>query len=271
MALRTWLMGLGVAACAQEVADNAIVLSHWGRMDEHPTSSSRYMADIWSANWNSDTRAPAGKRWRFPRGSRAMIGEHRCYSPSKDIVVPVFSPPSYWSETPWLDDCAAGAVDLRLLLRQPRPARAAQVRVASAIDCAVVQRHGRLEALRQPGRRVQPRPRALEFCIVPPGRRLVLSRRRCCPRLHRVIMDRVHAVRDRPRLCVVRRADQRDGRRAGGRHPARDHARCEDAHARRDEPHLAALHVHAGLLGCAVPRRLPHDYLLEPLPRSNGR
>eukprot|EP00966_Prymnesium_polylepis_P223372 5168425-Prymnesium_polylepis.2 len=62
-------------------------------MDEHPTSSSRYMADIWSADWRADTRAPSGKRWHFGKGSRAMIGNHPCYVPSKDIVIPVFSPP----------------------------------------------------------------------------------------------------------------------------------------------------------------------------------
>ena len=31
-----------------------------------------------------------------------MIGDHPCYRPDKDIVIPVFSPPGYWSETPWL-------------------------------------------------------------------------------------------------------------------------------------------------------------------------
>lgn len=91
----------------KDVATNSILLTHWGRMDEHPTSSSRYMADIWSSNWSPDTRAPSGKRWQFPKGSRSMIGDHPCYVPSKDIVIPVFSPPGYWSDTPWLSTTTA--------------------------------------------------------------------------------------------------------------------------------------------------------------------
>ena len=87
---------------SEAVAKNSIILSHWGRKDATPSSSSRYMADNWSADWRVDTRAPAGKRWHFPGGSRAMIGDHPCYVASKDLVIPVFSPPSQWENTPWL-------------------------------------------------------------------------------------------------------------------------------------------------------------------------
>ena len=46
------------------VAANAIILSHWGRMDAQPHSSSRYMADNWESDWKSSIRAPDGAVWR---------------------------------------------------------------------------------------------------------------------------------------------------------------------------------------------------------------
>ena len=108
----------------QPVADAAIILSHWGRLDPEPHASSRYQAclrasrvcahahmdvlifvctrctcththatytcaralrqaDNWESDWRSDVRAPNGERWRFPGGSRAMIGKHACHDPRK--------------------------------------------------------------------------------------------------------------------------------------------------------------------------------------------
>ena len=37
-----------------------------------------------------------------------MIGRHPCYTPGKDMVVPVFAPPSKWSSSPWLAGGGAG-------------------------------------------------------------------------------------------------------------------------------------------------------------------
>lgn len=94
----------------QEVAERAIVLSHWGRMDQAPTSSSRYMADNWESNWASPIRGIDGRVWTFPGGSRAMIGRHPCYDPRKDIVIPVFTTPDRSGRFPPM--CSARARQL---------------------------------------------------------------------------------------------------------------------------------------------------------------
>ena len=55
------------------------------------------MADNWTAQWRQPIRAPSGARWDFGAGgSRALIGTHPCYSPSKDLVIPVFAAPRKW-------------------------------------------------------------------------------------------------------------------------------------------------------------------------------
>ena len=84
--------------------DNAIILTHWGRMDKEPHSSSRYVPDNWEHDWRIDERAPNGQRWSFPKngGSRSMIGKHPCYDPLKDIVIPVFASHQKWMSSPWL-------------------------------------------------------------------------------------------------------------------------------------------------------------------------
>ena len=65
-------------------------------------ASALRQADNWESDWRSDVRAPNGERWRFPGGSRAMIGKHACHDPRKDLVIPVFSPPQQWADTPHL-------------------------------------------------------------------------------------------------------------------------------------------------------------------------
>mmetsp|Transcript_463 Transcript_463/g.1206 ORF Transcript_463/g.1206 Transcript_463/m.1206 type:complete len:785 (+) Transcript_463:202-2556(+) len=97
-----------------EIAKRAVILSHWGRTDAQPDSSSRYMADDWTRDQRSDTRAPSGRRWKWPGGSRATIGVHPCHVPGKDIVLPVFAPPGKWESSGWLralrrDAAEAGA------------------------------------------------------------------------------------------------------------------------------------------------------------------
>ena len=46
-------------------------------------ASALRQADNWEHNWRTDVRAPNGERWRFPGGSRAMIGKHACHDPRK--------------------------------------------------------------------------------------------------------------------------------------------------------------------------------------------
>jgi hypothetical protein len=117
-----------------ELARNAILLSHWGRTDEAPDSSSRYMADNWQADHRTDTRSPAGGRWRFPGGSRAMIGSHPCHVPGKDIVIPVFAPPDKWHRSPWLKVAQQLAQERAQARARARPADGA--RAVSTADTA---------------------------------------------------------------------------------------------------------------------------------------
>ena len=83
----------GACWAPQELYNHAVILTHWGRMDLNPRSSSRYPPDNWDTPWTIDQRAPNGQRWTFPArgGSRRMIGKHPCYRPDKDIVLPVFA------------------------------------------------------------------------------------------------------------------------------------------------------------------------------------
>ena len=95
----------GACWAPKELFEYSILLTHWGRKDMVPHSSSRYIPDNWEHTWTVDERAPAGQRWDFARfgGSRQMIGVHPCYAPHKDIVVPVLAPPSKWGQSPWLN------------------------------------------------------------------------------------------------------------------------------------------------------------------------
>ena len=105
---QVWLFPHDEGGCwaPLELYQHSILLTHWGRMDATPTSSSRYVPDNWEAKWTIDERAPAGQVWSFPPswkgGSRSMIGTHPCYDPRKDLVIPVFAPAPKWEATPWL-------------------------------------------------------------------------------------------------------------------------------------------------------------------------
>ena len=109
----------GACWAPAEIAERAMILTHWGRMDARPTSSSRYPQDNWMMAWSTPYRAPWGERWDFDlgkrgdrfRGSRALIGEHACYDPRKDLVLPVFATPDKFGASPWLKGRPAAAVD----------------------------------------------------------------------------------------------------------------------------------------------------------------
>ena len=104
----------GACWAPKDLFEFSIVLTHWGRMDSEPHSSSRYIPDNWEHVWHLDERAPNGQRWGFHEagwagGSRAMIGRHPCYHPDKDLVIPVYAPPSKWDRSPWVLESAADA------------------------------------------------------------------------------------------------------------------------------------------------------------------
>ena len=98
----------------KEVASAAILLTHWGRMDDAPSSSSRYPQDNWQQHVAYSVRSPWGERWDFGArggggrmvgrmvGARGMIGTHKCYDPQKDLVVPVYATPDKFASSPWL-------------------------------------------------------------------------------------------------------------------------------------------------------------------------
>lgn len=183
-------------AFLQEVAQNAILLTHWGRRDGKPRSSSRYMADDWTADWRADSRAPSGKKWSFPGGSRSMIGEHPCYVAGKDIVIPVFSPPSKWANTPWLSFQPAERTIFayfsgNLAEREPlKYSRGIRHRIRSSF------RHTKgWKLVGNQGMSYSTDLSSSEFCLVPPGgdgwsSRVDDSVRHGC--IPVIIMDNVH-------------------------------------------------------------------------------
>ena len=105
----------GACWAPHEIARKAILLTHWGRMDVNKDSSSRYPQDNWKWPVEYSVRAPWGERWDFARevaqasrrgaalrGSLALIGEHKCYDPAKDLVIPVLAAPDKFAASPWL-------------------------------------------------------------------------------------------------------------------------------------------------------------------------
>ena len=105
----------GACWAPHEIARKAILLTHWGRMDVNKDSSSRYPQDNWKWPVEYSVRAPWGERWDFARevaqasrrgaahrGSLALIGEHKCYDPAKDLVIPILAAPDKFAASPWL-------------------------------------------------------------------------------------------------------------------------------------------------------------------------
>ena len=209
----------GACWAPQELYDHSIILTHWGRMDAEPHSSSRYIPDNWEATWTLDERAPNGQRWSFPRrgGSRAMIGKHPCYTPGKDLVIPVYAPPAKWRSSPWLHENVMAAALARRTgggtsvevkpAKAPRPTLAyfsGNLAEHEPLKYARGIRH-RLRAAfaKKPGWRLVGKAGAAyskdlsqsEFCIVPPGgdgwsSRVDDSVRHGC--IPVIVMDNVH-------------------------------------------------------------------------------
>jgi hypothetical protein len=92
-----WMFTHDEGACwaPAELYNNSIVLTYWGRNtpDNHP-SHTNYGQDNYSRNVEDD---PA-----LPQGSLAVIGHHRCYTPGKDIVVPIWKLPEAYESSPFL-------------------------------------------------------------------------------------------------------------------------------------------------------------------------
>jgi hypothetical protein len=184
----------------RELYENAIILTHWGRRDERPTSSSRYVPDNWEHAWREDQRAPAGQRWTFPQrgGSRLMIGTHPCYAAHKDVVVPVFAPPAKFSASPWLRSAAARGPRRTLAYFSGNLAVNEPLKYARGIRHRLRTSFGRTAGWKLVGKAGGAYSSDLassEFCIVPPGgdgwsSRVDDSVRHGC--IPVIIMDNVH-------------------------------------------------------------------------------
>jgi hypothetical protein len=92
-----WMFTHDEGACwaPAELYNNSIVLTYWGRStpDNHP-SHTNYGQDNYSH--------PVDDEPLLPNGLLALIGHHRCYTPGKDIVVPIWKSPDAYTDSPFL-------------------------------------------------------------------------------------------------------------------------------------------------------------------------
>ncbi len=67
---------------------NSIILTHWGRMDKNHSSGTSYGQDDYSRDVLDDPF--------LPEGFTHLIRGHPCYTPGKDLVVPMFTGADMW-------------------------------------------------------------------------------------------------------------------------------------------------------------------------------
>ncbi|KAI8474753.1 MAG: exostosin-like glycosyltransferase [Monoraphidium minutum] len=91
-----WLFAHDEGACwaPAEVYESSVILTHWGRLDRDPASGTSYGPDNYTADVTDDPFNPAG----FTR----LIGRHACYTPGKDVVIPLFRGPDRYHASPYL-------------------------------------------------------------------------------------------------------------------------------------------------------------------------
>eukprot|EP00884_Botryococcus_braunii_P011152 jgi/Botrbrau1/20037/Bobra.200_1s0042.1 len=88
-----WLFAHDEGSCwvPQEIWEASIILSSWGRTDEHPKSGTSFWMDNYSY--------PAITRWN-PDGFTDVIGDHPCFDPKVDplplpiLLFAIFYPPA---------------------------------------------------------------------------------------------------------------------------------------------------------------------------------
>eukprot|EP00775_Hariotina_reticulata_P004291 gene4291-4543_t len=96
------LSNLAPAACAcwfpEEVYKNSIILTHWGRLDKNHTSNTAYPPDNYNAFHVDDGSqlVKQGQPWY------EVIKGHPCYTPGKDLVVPLPKFPAHFRWSPLL-------------------------------------------------------------------------------------------------------------------------------------------------------------------------
>jgi hypothetical protein len=86
-----WLMPHDEGACYMptEIYNTSIVLTHWGRLDvEHESGT----------GWDQDNyTAPVHWPGYQDTDWRALYKGHACFTPGKDLVIPLFKAPSHFS------------------------------------------------------------------------------------------------------------------------------------------------------------------------------
>ncbi|GBF96649.1 exostosin-like glycosyltransferase [Raphidocelis subcapitata] len=91
-----WLFAHDEGACwaPREVYERSIILTHWGRMDPDHESGTSYGQDNYTADVTDDPF--------LPRGYTHLIKGHPCYTPGKDLVIPLFRGPDRYHASPYM-------------------------------------------------------------------------------------------------------------------------------------------------------------------------
>ncbi|KAG2431439.1 hypothetical protein HXX76_009454 [Chlamydomonas incerta] len=90
-----WMTAHDEGACwlPTEIYNTSIILTHWGRMDDVHVSGTAWGYDNYSAPlppWPPHVEGD----WRD------IYDGHPCYTPGKDLVIPLFKPPGHYAHSP---------------------------------------------------------------------------------------------------------------------------------------------------------------------------
>eukprot|EP00877_Chromochloris_zofingiensis_P008502 jgi/Chrzof1/3905/Cz13g12240.t1 len=84
----------GACWAPTEVYNTSIILTHWGRLDQHHTSGSAFHMD----NYTQERYDSATDELK--RGWQHLITGHPCYTPGKDLVIPALKRPHQYRFSP---------------------------------------------------------------------------------------------------------------------------------------------------------------------------
>ncbi|GBF90972.1 exostosin-like glycosyltransferase [Raphidocelis subcapitata] len=84
----------GACWAPREVYDKSIILTHWGRLDRDHTSGTSYTPDNYSMEVTDDPLQL--------EGFTHLLRGHPCYTPGKDLAIPLFRGPDRYKSSPYL-------------------------------------------------------------------------------------------------------------------------------------------------------------------------
>ncbi|MEW5318578.1 MAG: hypothetical protein WDW38_009791 [Sanguina aurantia] len=89
-----WLALHDEAPCyiPTEIYNSSIIMSHWGRLGLDHKSNTAYPSDNYSK--------PQVNAFFQPQDYRLTFAGHACYTPGKDLLIPVWKPPHHYSSSP---------------------------------------------------------------------------------------------------------------------------------------------------------------------------